>query len=305
MSNKYLIVLIFLQLPVFIIGQVSIVGKIITWKTIDEIDAAQILLTLNRDTLLFNTYEKQAFSLPGQYPLELFKLNSAQIHGRLKTVIRYGKFGDNKNWYMKENEVQLSGREYRIEIEYHFQEYSGATEKISADRYYTYPNEEKLSALTIHKIYKLPEGLILIPVWDYKVESNPKYIISNNSGYLIYGQAGDGYCEGILYKKGSLGNYERYYTGGYDYDQRAENPLYNGTEMTSTIRDHRQPQQKFLLSEPGQYRYVVRLGFAPYELSSRYGSMPFYSIEHAKVSSVDSDKYIKEYFELSDEFEIK
>jgi hypothetical protein len=162
-----------------------------------------------------------------------------------------------------------------------------------------------LSALTIHKIYTLPEGLILIPVWDYKVESNPKYIISNNSGYLVYGQSDDGYCEGILYKKGSLGNYERYYTGGYDYDRRAENPLYNGSEMTTTIRDHRQSKQKFLLSEKGQYRYVVGLGFEPYELNSEYGRKPFFSIEQAKASSGDSHKYIKEYFELSDEFEIK
>jgi hypothetical protein len=221
----------------------------------------------------------------------LFKINCPPQYGQLKSTIRFGKSGERENWTRESHEVNVRGRELYIEIEYHFQVYEN--------------DAEFLSEFTFKKIYKLPEALFLKSVWDYKIESNPRYIISNNSGYMLFGQSGDGYCEGKLFKKGEYGEYERYYTGGYNLSGIAECPLYNESELVSTIRDERRSRNKFLTTDPGLYLYTVRLGFAPYELSSEYGRKPFYSVEQSYVSETDKIKLIKEYFELTEEFEIK
>lgn len=289
---KYFYLLNFLLWSLFSTAQIPIVGKIIPWKNMDPyIEAFEIVVTFDNDTILNEIYSKASIGKPGQFTKELFKINCPQKHGQLKSTIRFGKSGQRENWTRESHEVNVRGRELYIEIEYHFQVYEN--------------DAEFLSEFTFKKIYKLPETLLLKSVWDYKIESTPRYIISNNSDFLLYGQSGDGYCEGKLFKKGENGEYERYYTGGYDLSGIAECPLYNESELVSTIRNESRSKNRFLMTEPGHYLYTVRLGFAPYELSSEYGRKPFYSAEQSNVSETNKIKLIKEYFELKDEFEIK
>jgi hypothetical protein len=274
-------------------SQIEIVGKVIPWKIIDNnIEAFEIVVTIDNDTLLFEDYTSESIGKPSQYPEVLFKVYCPHQHGQLQSTIRYGQAGNKENWSLEIHEVKLTGREEQIEIEYHFQEY-----------YET--GEEFLSEFTFKKIYKLPDDLFLKSVWNYKIESTARYIISNSSGYLLYGQSDEGYCEGILFKESETGDYEQYYTGGYNYSRNAECPLYNESVLVSTIRDGRRSQDKFLITEPGHYMYAVRLGFGPYELNSEFGHKPFYSVEQANAPATNNIKYIKEYFELTDEFEIK
>ncbi len=288
---KYAPILIIIFWPLFSWSQIPIVGIVRPLKDIDDnIEVFEIVLTLNNDTLLFKEYTRESIGKPGQYPAELFKVYYLPQHGQLKCSIRYGKAGYMSGGTTKFHEVKVSGRELRIEIEYYFQEYESGT--------------EYLSEFTFKKIYKLPEALLLIPVWDYKIESNPRYIISNSSGYLLYGQSNEGYCEGMLFKEAENGKYERYYTGGHNTSRNAERPLYNESELVSTIRDSRR-SDKFLITEPGKYLYTVRLGFEPYELSTGFGIKPWYSADRVMNPDSECYMYIKEYFELSEEFQIK
>ncbi len=287
---KNIFLYIFLSLPFALMGKVAITGKVIPWKSIDEIDEFEFILILGKDTIYQNTFDYKILNAPGQYQLELFKIEIDQKPGLLKSYFSYGKRGVRRFWHVENHSVRLNARENNLEIECHLQLYD--------------TGQVHISEYTIKKIYPTPENLKLYPIWDYKLGLTPTYTIRNNSRYLLYGQCSDGNFDGNLFKESQEKDYKRYYTGAYDLDLTPKGPLYDMSQATTWIRDDRENQKKFKIFEPGRYKYVVRLGFLPYELSSSFGELPYFSVM-SNVQDITSRHYVKEYFELIDEFKIE
>lgn len=287
---KQINTLILFLMPFMVLGQIDITGRVIPWKTIDQIESFEILLQLNNDTLLNQEFQTSAVQNPGQYPIDLFHVKSDQMHGTLSCIFRCRRAGNKDYWQFEKHQVLQRGTEQYMEIEFHLQEYEGG--------------QEFLEEFVIKKVFPTPTGLSLMPLWKPEMEASPKYLIANTSRFTVYGQSADGYFEGVLYKQNEDGQFKRYYTGGYNLEKNPEGPLFADQEKTSTIRNHALVKNKFKIKEPGVYRYVVRLGFKPYELSTDYGSIPYFSVDYP-VNSGTTRRSVKEYFELSEVFQIE
>lgn len=301
MKSISITILIFFQV---LIGhsQIAISAKVIPWKELDNLDSLKILIrSSNREIFSAVFYIDEFKHIDGEYPRTIikFELNEAKKNVDFEVSYKYKKSFETKTPEFSLPEVlkvPVNNREVSIELEIHFHKYSSEDFNVIS--------KEMIDRLIARKIYKLVDGIELIRSWEPKISSSPMYFIQNNSPYKLYGTAGDGKFDGELFK--IVGdNLRKVYTGGYNLDNEPTKQLYSNNYVLSFIRDHRETNNKYKISDSGEYIYKVYLGFYPYEHSDRFGQTPYFSVSEYNCINNDNKHKIYEYFELKDEFQIK
>ena len=309
---KYLVSIILITYQCsFCFGQISISGKVIPWKNLDNLDSLRVSIHSIKSEIFTSTIPVDKFKhIDGEYPRKIFDIDIDITERNLKFEVSYKykkQLGRTSDGFSKLEviNVPISYREERIELEIHFQKYSTERRRITeGGKGNNYSSKEQISKLVVKKIYKLPEGIQLIRSWEPLLSNTPKYFIQNNSKYKLYGQSEDGKFEGILYKNEN-NTLNQIYTGGYNYDYEPSKQLYSNNYSLSYIRDHRETDNKYKLISEGEYLYKVYLGFLPYESSDRFGKTPTFSVNKERCFDYGEKYRIYEYFELVDKFEIE
>lgn len=284
------------------IGQIKISSKVIPWKTLDNLDSLKIILQTNDREILKSTFYVDEFKhIDGEYPRIIFEydLNESTRNLEFKVSYKYKKGTRGASDQFSHFEIlniPINNREERIELEIHFQKYYNEEFNVSS--------KESIDRLVAKKVYELPEEIKLIRNWEPKESNNPKYFIQNNTSYKLYGVGSDGKFEGELFRI-TNDTVKQVYTGGYNLSNEPSKQLYKENYVLSSIRDHRETDNKFKILNRGKYTYRVYLGFYPYEHNSRFGETPFFSVNKNDCLILSGKHKIYEYFELKDEFEIK
>jgi len=283
-------------------GQIKISSRVIPWKTLDSLDSLKVLLQTRNGEILKSTFSVDEFKhMDGEYPRTIFELNLDEITQNLEVKVSYKyksciRGTSDQLVYHEVLNIPINNREERIELEIHFQKYYDEESNVTF--------KERINNLIAKKIYRLPQEVKLIRDWEPMISNNPKYFIQNNSSYKFYGVSEDGKFEGELFRITNE-SIKQVNTGGYNLSNVPSKQLYKENYVLSSIRDHRETDNRFKILNRGKYMYRVYLAFHPYENRNRYGETPFYSINHNECSNPFEKNKIYEYFELKDEFEIK
>lgn len=282
-------------------AQVSVSAKVIPWKYLDNLDSLKITVKSSTKELLKKAYSVKEFYKKDTYyrhTLFRFELNEFVNNITFEVSYKYRQEFNSRTENFSHPIIitsKMNSREERVELEIHFQKYY--------DEKFNVSSKEKIEELVIKKIYSLPVGISLIRAWNPQQSANPKYIIQNDTRFKLYGQAADGKFEGQLYRIVD-NQFEQVRTGGYIEDLEPSKQLYRDNHTVSNLRDHREIDNKFRIKDAGEYLYKVYLGFLPYESSSRFGDMPYYSVNKNEFYDYFSKNKIYEYFELTDKFVI-
>ena len=284
------------------IGQIEISSKVIPWKTLDNLDSLKIILQTTNGEIFDSIFFVDEFNhIDGEYPRTIFKLDLDELTRNLEFKVSYkykkdirGTFDQFSNFEILT--IPINNREERIELEIHFQKYY--IEEFNMSSY------EKIHRLVAKKIYKAPKEIKLIRNWEPDNSRHPKYFIQNNSTFKLYGVAGDGRFEGELFRIIDE-TIKQVNTGGYNLSEEPSKALYSDNYVLSSIRDHRETNNAYQISENGNYLYRVYLGFYPYQEDNKFGTVPFFSVIKNDCSIQNGKHRIYEYFELKDKFEIK
>lgn len=282
-------------------GQIKISGKVFPGLALDHVDSLKVVLKTSTDVILETTLHVDKFKLiNGEYARKIFELKLEESTRYVQFEASY-KYKESRGTptrfsYSEVIKIPINNREKRIELEIYFHTLYHEEFNVSS--------KERISKILAKKIYQLPEEIKLIRDWNPGLSTHPKYIIKNDSGYKLYGAAGDGKFEGELFRiEGD--SIRQVYTGGYDLAKEPSKQLFKNNHVVSTIRDFREPDSQFICKDRGKFLYRVYLGFYPYKQSLRYGEVPFYSVNKNDCWDQTEKKVIQEFFELRDEFEIE
>jgi len=264
------------------IGQIKISSKVIPWKTLNNLDSLKVILQTPNNEIFRSTFSVDQFNhIDGEYPRTIFEFNLDESIRNLRFEVSYKYKANSRGASDQFSNIEvinvlINNREERIELEIHFQKYY--------DDEFNLTSKERIVRLVAKKIYHLPKEIKLIRNWEPFVSIHPKYFIQNNSSFKLYGVSGDGKFEGELFRMYS-DSILQVYTGGYDYSQKPSKQLYRDNYVVSSIRDHREIDNRFRIKESGNYIYRVYLGFYPYEHDKRYGGTTTYSVTQKNCPS--------------------